>query len=114
MALLRLLVATMVGKFSPKSSKKAKDGFLWFCQEQRLKLRAQNPTLTNSEITKMIVSNWKNASVDVRNLYKQKSEDDKQRFDREHEAYIASKPIDQPTTSAAGVEAVADPQATMD
>ena len=56
--------------------------------EAPFELQTQHPEATKAEIAKMCSDNW-NASVRVKNHYKQMADNDKLRF--EHRAYISGR-----------------------
>jgi hypothetical protein len=79
---------------SPKDGpKRAKSGYLYFCEDRRNKLKSENPNLKSTEITSELGRLWNELKADESRsaelaLYERKAADDKNRY--------ASEKVDDP------------------
>ncbi|XP_060528681.1 high mobility group protein 20A-like [Cylas formicarius] len=80
----------------PKKRKKPKDstaprqpltGYVRFLNDRREDFRAENPSLSFAEITKMLASEWSNLPSDKKQQYLDAAEQDRERYTKEFEAY---------------------------
>jgi hypothetical protein len=82
--------------FKVKKRKKPKDstaprhpltGYVRYLNDQREAVRAANPNLSFSEITKILANEWTNLLVDKKQQYLDAAEQDRVRYTREYNAY---------------------------
>lgn len=62
-------------------------GYVRFLNDRREKIRADNPTLTFSEITKLLGAEWTKLPADEKQRYLDEAEKDKERYSKELESY---------------------------
>ena len=74
---------------SPKTGpKRAKSGYLYFCEDRRNKLKSENPNLKSTEITSELGRLWNELKADESRsaelaVYEKQANDDKNRYDSE-------------------------------
>lgn len=71
----------------PNAPKRSLSAFFWFCNEERSKVKANNPEYTMGDIAKELGRRWASATPDTKSKYEALSEQDKARYDREMMAY---------------------------
>jgi len=76
-------------KKDPNAPKKALAPYMFFCQEQREVVKAENPDITFGEIGKILGAKWKDLSEKEKKPYMKKAENDKKRYQAEIDAYQA-------------------------
>ncbi|KAG5490471.1 hypothetical protein JKF63_00591 [Porcisia hertigi] len=69
--------------------KGALSAYIIFVNENREKLKKQNPDMKNTELLSEMGSLWKKASEEEKNRYQKLAEEDKLRYDREMAAYVS-------------------------
>jgi hypothetical protein len=86
--------------FKQKDTKKAKGGpkkskssYMFFCDDERQKLKTENLDLSNKEIISTLAARWKTFKEDPKNVsrlehYTKLAEQDKQRYETERENYV--------------------------
>lgn len=62
-------------------------GYFRFLNDRREKVRAENPTLSFTEITKLLASEWGTLPADQKQQYLEAAEQDKERYNREFHDY---------------------------
>lgn len=71
----------------PNKPKRAKTSFIFFCNEQRPKIRKSKPSLKLSEVMKQLGADWKKLSNGKRKKYQDMHAKDKQRYETEMDEY---------------------------
>ncbi|GBP89732.1 High mobility group protein DSP1 [Eumeta japonica] len=71
----------------PNAPKRSLSAFFWFCNDERGKVKADNPELTMGDIAKELGRRWAAADPETKAKYEALSEQDKVRYDREMTAY---------------------------
>ncbi len=74
-------------KKDPNAPKKGKTGYLFFCMEQRKRLKAENSQLSATEVTKHLAKEWANVSEKDKKKYLDLAEKDTARYNKEMESY---------------------------
>ncbi|KAG5310587.1 HM20A protein, partial [Acromyrmex insinuator] len=62
-------------------------GYFLFLNDRREKVRNQNPSLTFTEITKLLAAEWSKLPIDQKQRYLDAAEQDKERYNREFSDY---------------------------
>ena len=81
----------------PNAPKKWKTGYILFCVDQRDKLKAENESLSATEITSRLGALWKNLTEKEKSKYEVLSKKDKTRYENDMSSYS-------PPEAAAGEE----------
>ncbi|XP_039745632.1 high mobility group protein DSP1-like isoform X3 [Pararge aegeria] len=71
----------------PNAPKRSLSAFFWFCNDERSKVKANNPEYTMGDIAKELGRRWAAAVPETKFKYESLSEQDKARYDREMTAY---------------------------
>ncbi|VVC91726.1 unnamed protein product [Leptidea sinapis] len=71
----------------PNAPKRSLSAFFWFCNDERSKVKANNPEYTMGDIAKELGRRWAAADPEIKNKYEAISEQDRARYDREMTAY---------------------------
>lgn len=71
----------------PNAPKRSLSAFFWFCNDERSKVKANNPEYTMGDIAKELGRRWAAAEPETKSKYESLSEQDKARYDREMTAY---------------------------
>ncbi|KAI5633614.1 HMG (high mobility group) box domain-containing protein [Phthorimaea operculella] len=66
----------------PNAPKRSLSAFFWFCNDERSKVKANNPEYTMGDIAKELGRRWAAADPQAKAKYEQLSEQDKARYDR--------------------------------
>jgi hypothetical protein len=74
----------------PNAPKKGMSAFMLFSNDQRNKIKADNPELSFGEIGRKVGEAWKALSDKQKQVYVKKSEEDKKRYESEMETYTAT------------------------
>jgi high mobility group protein B3 len=61
-------------------------GYMYFCHEERNKVKEENPQMSGKEITKELANRWKNLTDAQKAPYYEKQKDDKVRYETEKKA----------------------------
>lgn len=67
-----------------------RSAFFWFCNDERSKVKANNPEYTMGDIAKELGRRWAAADPEVKSKYESLSEQDKARYDRVSVLFILS------------------------
>lgn len=59
-----------------------RSAFFWFCNDERSKVKANNPEYTMGDIAKELGRRWAAADPETKSKYESLSEQDKARYDR--------------------------------
>ncbi len=71
----------------PNAPKKGMSAFMMFSNEQRNKIKADNPEATFGEIGRKVGEAWKALNDKQKAVYTKKAEEDKQRYESEFQTY---------------------------
>ena len=77
----------------PKEPKKALTSYMCFCKDKRAELKALNPDINFSQLSKLMGEEWRHLSLPERARYGCMSVDDKTRYSNEMKEYV--RPSDQ-------------------
>lgn len=81
----------------PKKARKAKDknapkkalsAFMFFCNSERSKIRAEQPSLSITEVSKILGERWKELSSDDKKPFEEQAKEDKERYSEEMKNYV--------------------------
>ncbi|XP_031340324.1 high mobility group protein B2-like isoform X2 [Photinus pyralis] len=71
----------------PNAPKRSLSAFFWFCNDERSKVKSQNPEYGVGDIAKELGRRWAEADSDVKSKYEAMAEKDKARYEKEMTAY---------------------------
>ncbi|KAL4882857.1 Non-histone chromosomal protein 6 [Aspergillus karnatakaensis] len=77
-------------KKDPNAPKRGLSAYMFFANDNRDKVREENPGITFGQVGKMLGEKWKALSDKDRKPYEQKAADDKKRYEDEKAAYNAA------------------------
>ena len=72
----------------PNAPKRGKSGYIFFCIENREKIKKSNPDMSAKDIIKELGAVWRSISPDKKEKYNKMSENDKQRYSGEISEYV--------------------------
>ncbi|KAJ4335789.1 Non-histone chromosomal protein 6 [Didymella glomerata] len=75
-------------KKDPNAPKRGLSAYMFFANEQRDKVREENPGIKFGEVGKMLGEKWKALSEKQRTPYEAKAAADKKRYEEEKAAYL--------------------------
>lgn len=75
----------------PNAPKKGMSAFMLFSNDQRNKIKTDNPELSFGEIGRKVGEAWKALNDKQKQVYVKKSEDDKKRYESDMETYTATQ-----------------------
>lgn len=78
-------------KKDPNMPKRGMNGFMFYVQDNRLRVKENNPDFKAVDITKKLGEEWRGLNEKQKAPYQKKSEDDKARYLRQMEVYNAKK-----------------------
>jgi hypothetical protein len=93
---LKKIIKSPKLKKDPDAPKASVNSFILFCRDNRDDVKKENPTLKSSEITKKLGEMWKSSDPDLIEEYKEKSKEDKERYERELEDYLPKEGFQNP------------------
>ncbi|KAL6706586.1 Non-histone chromosomal protein 6 [Coniothyrium glycines] len=76
-------------KKDPNAPKRGLSAYMFFANEQREKVREDNPGIKFGEVGKVLGEKWKGLSEKQRQPYEAKAATDKKRYEEEKAAYAA-------------------------
>lgn len=76
-------------KKDPNAPKRGLSAYMFFANEQRDKVREENPGIKFGEVGKLLGEKWKSLSEKQRAPYAAKAEVDKKRYEEQKAAYAA-------------------------
>ena len=76
----------------PSAPRRPPSAFLNYCQLRRKQLSRENPGVKNTEISKMLGQEWKNAPLDVKRPYMEKELIERAEYHRQMDAWKAEHP----------------------
>jgi hypothetical protein len=75
----------------PNAPKKALNSYMFFANDNREKVKAENPKLKATEVMSELGAQWKAMNETERAPYAKKAEDDKERYAKAFATYNANK-----------------------
>ncbi|RJE18329.1 hypothetical protein PHISCL_09341 [Aspergillus sclerotialis] len=78
-------------KKDPNAPKRGLSAYMFFANEQREKVREDNPGISFGQVGKMLGEKWKNLSDEDRRPYEEKAAADKKRYEDEKASYNAQQ-----------------------
>ena len=81
--LLDTSFSTVKAKKDPNRVKRAKSGYLFFCDEKRKEVQTKNPGKSMGDISKVLGSMWKELSDEDKVKYNKQHDDDVERYENE-------------------------------
>lgn len=78
-------------KKDPNAPKRALSAYMFFANENRDIVRAENPGITFGQVGRILGEKWKALSDEEKQPYEAKAEADKKRYESEKELYNATK-----------------------
>ncbi|KIY48526.1 hypothetical protein FISHEDRAFT_25953, partial [Fistulina hepatica ATCC 64428] len=78
-------------KKDPNAPKRPLSAYMFFSQDWRDRVRAENPDATFGEVGKLLGAKWKEMNDDDKKPYTQQAKADKVRAEKEKEAYEKKK-----------------------
>ncbi|PLN78934.1 non-histone chromosomal protein 6 [Aspergillus taichungensis] len=76
-------------KKDPNAPKRGLSAYMFFANDNREKVREENPGITFGQVGKMLGDKWKNLSETQRKPYDEKAAADKKRYEEEKKIYQA-------------------------
>ncbi|KAH0793791.1 HMG box family protein [Histomonas meleagridis] len=73
------------------NSRRPPNAFILYSQTMRTEVRQKNPSLSNTEVSRILGKMWKEVPSDVKLQYKQKAASLQEEFKREHPNYVYRK-----------------------
>lgn len=74
-------------KKDPDAPKRSLSAYMFFANENRDIVRAENPGISFGQVGKMLGEKWKELSSDDKAPYEKKADDDKKRYEKEKAEY---------------------------
>eukprot|EP00128_Syssomonas_multiformis_P014526 Colp12_sorted_trinity150504_noHs@19589 len=78
-------------KKDPNKPKRKLPPYMFFCKENREKIKAENPDATFGQIGKLLGEKWASMTEKDKQPYVKKAEEDKKRYEKEIEKYTSNK-----------------------
>lgn len=78
-------------KKDPNAPKRALSAYMFFANENRDIVRAENPDVTFGQVGRILGERWKALSSEEKTPYEAKAEADKKRYESEKELYNATR-----------------------
>ena len=78
-------------KKDPNAPKRALSAYMFFANENRDIIKAENPDVSFGQVGKLLGEKWKALSPEEREPYEAKAKADKRRYESEKELYLATK-----------------------
>lgn len=83
----RLVDTTPKKKSDPNAPKRPNTSYIFFCNDQRERVKAKNPTLSATELMKKISEEWKVVSDKDKKKYEELAKKDKERYENQRKSY---------------------------
>lgn len=83
-------------KKDPNAPKKPKPAYIFFCMENRPKLKEENPELKTTQLTSELGAMWKKISDKEKQRFQAMAEEDKVRFETESKSYEPTETDEKP------------------
>jgi len=74
-------------KKDPNMPKRALSAFFFFCADERASIKQKDPTLSVGEVAKILGARWAQVPAENKQLYEQRAEQDKARYEKEMAIY---------------------------
>jgi len=74
-------------KKDPNAPKRGLSAYMFFAQDHREQVKADNPNISFGQIGKVLGEQWKNMDEEDRKPYDEKAAKDKERYEAEKSAY---------------------------
>jgi hypothetical protein len=81
-------------KKDPNAPKRGMTAFMYFSNEMRPKVKAQNPEMSFGDMGKKLGEMFRALTPEEKRKYEKKAEDDKDRYKKEQAAYVAKQKED--------------------
>ncbi|TID25174.1 putative nucleosome binding protein [Venturia nashicola] len=81
-------------KKDPHAPKRGLSAYMFFANDNRDKVREENPGIKFGEVGKALGEKWKELSADDKKPYDKKAKEDKERYEREKEEYANKGAVD--------------------
>lgn len=78
-------------KKDPNAPKRALSAYMFFANENRDIIKAENPDVSFGQVGKLLGEKWKALSPEEKEPYEAKAKADKRRYESEKELYLATK-----------------------
>ncbi|SCU92247.1 LAMI_0E09472g1_1 [Lachancea mirantina] len=78
-------------KKDPNAPKRALSAYMFFANENRDIVRAENPGISFGQVGRILGEKWKGLNEEEKQPYEAKAEADKKRYESEKELYNATK-----------------------
>lgn len=79
----------------PNAPKKSKNGYMFYCQDNRERVKKEHPGIDGKEIVKHLSNQWNGLSDKQKAPYLKKANADKERYQQEMTAYNTSQTTDE-------------------
>ena len=89
-------------KKDPNAPKQPLSAYFIFSQEERLKVKGQNPSFSICEVAKELGRRWAEMSPEVKQRYQQMAEEGRQKYDQDMASYRQAGFAENRATTAAG------------
>ncbi|KIW08349.1 uncharacterized protein PV09_01265 [Verruconis gallopava] len=77
-------------KKDPNAPKRGLSAYMFFANDNRDKVREENPGIKFGEVGKLLGEKWKELSAKEKEPYEKKAIEDKERYEREKAEYAAA------------------------
>lgn len=81
-------------KKDPNAPKRAMSSYMFFANDERDKVRADNPGIAFGEIGKILGTKWKEMDAEKKKPYEEKAAQDKKRYEQEKAEYMKKKEVE--------------------
>jgi len=98
----------------PNAPKRALSAFFWFCNDERPKVRAEQPDSSVGDIAKELGKRWGVVTPEHKKKYEQLATKDKARYEKESTAYKKKQKTSTTATSTSKGKKAAAPQPESD
>ena len=78
--------------------KRNRSAFMFFCDDERPKVRESQPELAMTEISKVLGKKWAEIESSMKEKYTKQAEDDRERYAKEMENYKKTALLENPST----------------
>lgn len=75
----------------PNRPKKNKNGYMFFCQENRSQVKDKNPNIDGKDLVKILSGMWNKMNTKERAPYQAKADQDKVRYQKEMVTYNSTQ-----------------------
>uniref|UniRef100_A0A0D6R3Y0 HMG box domain-containing protein n=1 Tax=Araucaria cunninghamii TaxID=56994 RepID=A0A0D6R3Y0_ARACU len=73
----------------PNAPKRGLSAYMFYANENRERVRTENPNITFGQVGKVLGEEWKGLTDEKKSKYQKMAADDKARYEREKERYNA-------------------------